>query len=377
MNEKLVVFPNDSLLDYYNKGEIKDRYFNPKNWFEQIDVISLFNTEIEAQKVQKLAGNASFRIHKMGKANLSNYKSFEEKVISLISEIQPSIIRSFNPRVQGWLATRASQKLDIPVVISLHTNYEQQTQLAKKQGSYFQFFKLKYSSNKLEKFCLQNSDAVICVYEFIVPYAKKMGASNIEVIYNKVNLEKFSTTIPKKFVSKKPTIISVGRLIEQKNRRYLVEAIKDLDVELLIIGDGPQLDEINQLVSSLNIGEKVKIIKKIPNEELAQYYVASDIFALPMNNLDGIPIPFLEAMACGLPVVSTKHSDSYSEITDNAVVFVDNKPEEFHRVFKEILSKPDYKKQLENKSLEITKMISGDIMEEKELQLYKKLLKIN
>ena len=377
MDKELVVFPNDSLLDYFNKGEIKDRYFNPKNWFEQIDVISLFDTEIEAQKVQKLAGSASFKIHKMGKANLSNYKSFEDKVISLISEIQPSIIRSFNPRVQGWLATKASKKLGIPVVVSLHTNYEQQTQLAKKQGNYFQFFKLKYSSNKLEKFCLQNSDAVICVYEFIVSYAKKMGASNIEVIYNNVNLEKFSTTIPKKFVSKKPTIISVGRLIEQKNRRYLVEAIKDLDAELLIIGDGPQLDEINQLVSSLNVGEKVKIIKKVPNEELGQYYAASDIFALPMDNLDGIPIPFLEAMACGLPVVSTKHSDSYSEITDNAVVFVDNKPEEFRRVFKEILSKPDYKKQLVNKSLEITKMISGDLMEEKELQLYKKLLKIN
>lgn len=377
MIRKLVVFPNDSLLDYFNKGEIKDRYFNPLNWFEEIHVISLFDKEIEAKKVKKLAGNAALQIHNFGRVNLLNYKLHEKEIISKISEIQPLVIRAFNPRVQGWLATRASQKLDIPVVISLHTNYEQQTQLAKKQGNYFQFFKLKYSSTKLEKFCLQNSDAVICVYEFIVPYAKKMGASNIEVIYNKVNLEKFSITIPKKFVSKKPTIISVGRLIEQKNRRYLVEAIKDLDAELLIIGDGPQLDEINQLVRSLNVGEKVKIIKKVPNEELAQYYVASDIFALPMDNLDGIPIPFLEAMACGLPVVSTKHSDSYSEITDNAVVFVDNKPEEFRRVFKEILSKPDYKKQLVNKSLEITKMISGDLMEEKELQLYKKLLKIN
>ena len=377
MNRKLVVLPNDPLLDYYNKGEIKSRYFNPQNWFEEIHVISLFDHEIEPEKVQKLAGNAVLKIYNFGKVNLSNYKSYEKKIIEKISEINPQIIRSFNPRIQGWLAVKASQKLDIPVVISLHTNYEQQKQFAKEQGNYFQFLKFKYSSSKLEKFSLQNSNSVICVYEFIVPYAKKMGASDIQVIYNKVDLEKFSTSIEKKKFFNKPTVISVGRLIKQKNRKYIIEAIKDLDIELLIIGDGPQFDETNQLIHSLDLEERVKIIKNVSNEELAPYYLAADIFALPMQDLDGIPIPFLEAMACGLPVVTTKHSDSYSEITDKAVVFVENKSIEFHNAFKEILSNPDYKKQLVTKSLEVAKMINGDIMEEKEIALYKKLLKNN
>ena len=377
MNRKLVVLPNDPLLDYYNKGEIKSRYFNPQNWFEEIHVISLFDHEIEPEKVQKLAGNAVLKIYNFGKVNLSNYKSYEKKIIEKISEINPQIIRSFNPRIQGWLAVKASQKLDIPVVISLHTNYEQQKQFAKEQGNYFQFLKFKYSSSKLEKFSLQNSNSVICVYEFIVPYAKKMGASDIQVIYNKVDLEKFSTSIEKKKFFNKPTVISVGRLIKQKNRKYIIEAIKDLDIELLIIGDGPQFDETNQLIHSLDLEERVKIIKNVSNEELAPYYLAADIFALPMQDLDGIPIPFLEAMACGLPVVTTKHSDSYSEITDKAVVFVENKSIEFHNAFKEILSNPDYKKQLVTKSLEVAKMINGDIMEEKDLELYKKLLKNN
>ena len=372
---KLCVFPNDPLNAYYEKGEIKERYFNPQNWFEEIHVISLFDNEVESEKIQKLAGNAILKIHNFGKVNLSNYKSYEKKIIEKISEINPQIMRAFNPRVQGWLATKASQKLSIPVVISLHTNYDQQTQLAKKQGSYFQFLKYKYASNQLEKFSLQNSNAIICVYEFIVQYAKKMGGSNIQVIYNKIDPEKFSTSIEKKVVFNKPTIISVGRLIKQNNRKYIIEAIRDLDIELLIIGDGPQFDEMNQLIQSLDLAKKVRIIKRIPNDELAQYYLAADIFALPKEELDGIAMPFLEAMACGLPVVTTKHSDSYSEITDKAAVFVENIPEEFYKAFKEILSNPDYKKQLVTKSLEVAELINGDIMEEKELQLYKKLMK--
>ena len=374
MIKKLVVFPNDSLLDYFNKGEIKKKYFNPQNWFDEIHVISLFEQEIESEKVQKLAGNAKLIIHSSGKANLSNYKSYEKKISNLIMDINPLLIRSFNPRVQGWLATKIGNKLRIPTVISLHTNYEQQTQLAKKQGSFVQFLKLKYSSNKLEKFSLQNCDYVICVYEFIVPYAKKMGASKINVIYNKVNLNKFSPSASKKIESNKPLIISVGRLIEQKNRKYLIKAFKDLDAELLIIGDGPQFDEFNQLIDSLNLKEKVKIIKKIPNDELPEYYVSADIFALPMENLDGVPIPFLEAMACGLPVITTKHSNLYSEITDDAIVFVENEPKNISEAINEILTKSDYRKELVTKSLDVANLIGGDQMEEKELKLYKDLI---
>ena len=183
MIKKLVVFPNDALLDYYNKGEIKERYFNPKNWFDEIHIISLFDKEIEEQKVQKLAGNAKLIIHNFGKVNLTNYKSYEGKILTKIREINPAIIRSFNPRIQGWLATKTGNKLDVPVIISLHTNYLQQTNLEKKQGNYFKFLKLKYLAKKLEKFSLKNSDGVICVYEFIVPYAKQMNAQKREQHY--------------------------------------------------------------------------------------------------------------------------------------------------------------------------------------------------
>ena len=374
---KLCVFPNDSILSYYNKGEIKEGYFNPLNFFDEIHVISLFDQEIQEDKIKKIAGNAILKIHKLGKVNLSNYKSFEQKIISLVSTINPSLIRAFNPRVQGWLAAKTSLKLHIPLVISLHTNYKQQIELAKNNQNFFRYLKLKYASMKLEKFSLENADAVICVYEFIVPYAKKMGVKNIHVIYNKVDTQKFSDKVKKKFFSDKPTILSVGRLIDQKNHRYLIESMKDLDAKLLIIGDGPNFKSLSGMSKKLGLTNKIEFVKKVPNEELPEYYVSCDLYAQPMENLGGIPIPVLEAMSCGLPIVMSKHSSDYSEIIDEAVVFVENNHSNFSNAFKQILTNPEYKEKLKTKSLSMSNKISGTKMEEKELTLYKTLIEKN
>jgi glycosyltransferase involved in cell wall biosynthesis len=372
---RLCVFPNDALLSYYNKGEIKTGYYNPKNIFDEVHVISLFDEEIEEQKVERMAGNARLKIHKLRKVNLSNYKSFEEKVTKLIRDIEPVVIRSYNPLVQGWLAIKAAKKLGIPLVISLHTNYEQQREFLKKEHKYFQFLKMVYTSQKIEKFVLQNADAVICVYEFIVPYAKKMKAKEIHVIYNKVDLQEFSPHVEKEFISNKSTILSVGRLIEQKDHRYLIESIKDIDAHLLLIGDGPNYESLLELSKSLGLSDRVQIIKRVPHEKLGRYYSSCDIYAQPMKFLGGIPMPVLEAMASGLPVVMSKHDKSYSEIIDEAIVFVENNSKSFKDAFEKILADSNYKENLRNRSLETIKKISGSIMEEKEYELYRKLIK--
>src|SRR6185312_14830136 len=372
---KICILPNDALLSYYNKGEIKNGYYNPKNMFDEVHVISLFDEEIGEEKVQIMAGNAKLKIHKIQKVNLSNYKSFEEKIIDLVREIRPDIIRSYNPLVQGWLATKASKRLGIPLVVSLHTNYEQQRDFLKKEGKYFQFLKMMYASQKIEKFVLQNADAVVCVYQFIFPYAKKMDAKNIHVIYNRVNLNEFTPDCKKEFISSKPTILSVGRLIEQKDHGYLIESIKDLDANLLLIGDGPNYESLLELAKSIGVSDRVQIIKRVAHEKLNGHYAACDIYAQPMKFLDGIPMPVLEAMASGLPVVMSRHDSSYSEIIDDAVVFVENDGKKFSDAFKKILSNSGYKEGLRRKSLETIKKISGEIMEQREYELYQNLIK--
>lgn len=372
---KLCVFPNDSLLSYFQKGEIKNGYFNPGNFFDEIHVISLFDDEVEENDVKQVAGNALLKIHRLGKANLKNYKKFESKVLKLISEINPVVIRAYNPLVQGWLALKIRKKLNIPLVISLHTNYEQQRKNVKNSRKYFKYFKLIYAAKKWEKKVLKSADAVICVYDFIVPYAKKMGARNISVIYNKVDLEKFSPQCTKKFELSKPMILSVGRLIDQKDHSIIIKSVIDLNVELLIVGDGPNYLKLINLIKKLKIQDRVKIIKKIPHEDLNRYYVSCSIYAQPMINLGGIPIPVLEAMASGLPIVMSKKEGN--EIIDDAVLFVENEPNKFKNAFKEILANNELKNSLIEKGLNIINEIHSGKMENQEIELYKKLIKEN
>ena len=78
MTLKLCIFPNDPIISYYNKGEIKPRYFNPKNFFDEIHIISFINNDIDESKVQFLVGDASLKIHSLGGLDTFNLKKKKE-----------------------------------------------------------------------------------------------------------------------------------------------------------------------------------------------------------------------------------------------------------------------------------------------------------
>ena len=91
---KLCIFPNDPIIAYFEKGEIKERYFNPNNIFDEIHVISFIEKDVEESKVQKIAGDAKLVIHSMGKINLKNRKKHLPKILELVDKINPDIIRA-------------------------------------------------------------------------------------------------------------------------------------------------------------------------------------------------------------------------------------------------------------------------------------------
>jgi len=375
---KLCVFPNDPLSAYYKKGELKPRYFNPKDMFDEIHVISLFDSDESEENVKELAGNATLKIHVIGKTSLLNVKAKKGRIINLLKEIKPDIIRSYNPLLQGWLATKAGKEIGIPVVISLMGDYDRDLRFfAKKNRDIKTYLKLVFTKRTLESFSIKNADEIVIIYNFIRDYAMRMGAKNINLIYNRIDLSQFSPDVEPAFKESKPVVLCVGRLMKEKNQEYLVKAVKELDVILLLIGDGPQYDDLVKLTIEFGIQDKVRFEKSIPHKEIHKYYAAADVFALPIK-YGGFAIPVLEAAASGIPVILPKHeSDSNQELIRDFAMIVNNDPDSFRDAISKVLSDTKLRNKMIQAGLDMVKKINSDIMEEKEKELYLKLLKKN
>ena len=378
MVRKLVVLPNDPLSAYLVKGEIKSRYFNPKNLFDEIHVISLFDSDAKEDEVKEVAGTASLKIHTVGKTTLLNIKSKRKLVIDLIKKIQPDVIRSYNPLLQGWIASQAGKELKIPVVISLMGDYDRDLRyFAKKNKNIKSYLKLLYTKNFLESFAIKNASAIIIIYDFIRKYAEKMGAKNISLIYNRIDLSQFSPNVEPAFRESKPVVICVGRLMKEKNQECLIKAVKDLDVILLLIGDGPQYNELVNIANELGIKDKIRFERAIPHKEIHKYYASSDIFALPIK-YGGFAIPVLEAAASGLPIILPKQEfDPNPDLIKDFAMLVDNDPSSFRDAISKIMTDKNTRDKMIQNGLQVIKTISSEIMEEKEKELYLSLFQKN
>ncbi len=112
-----------------------------------------------------------------------------------------------------------------------------------------------------------------------------------------------------------PLLLAVGRLIYYKGFEFLLDAMRDVDAHLLLIGDGPLRETLERNARALRVRKRISFLGEIQNEALPPYYQAADVFILPsVARSEAFGIVQLEAMACGVPVVNT--------LLDSGVPFV-------------------------------------------------------
>ncbi len=103
----------------------------------------------------------------------------------------------------------------------------------------------------------------------------------------------------------RPTLISVGHLIERKGHHLAIEALRDLpEWELIVVGEGPERLRLAGLIGTLGLGERVRLLGARPHAELPALYGAADALVLASSR-EGWANVLLESMACGTPVVAT------------------------------------------------------------------------
>ena len=371
---KICIFPNDPIKAYFEKGEIKNRYYNPNNLFDEVHFISLTEHDIEENKVQKLVGNANMKIHSVGKISLMNRNKEIKKIFEIIKEIKPDALRAYNPLLEGWLAAKCAEKFNIPLFISLHTQYDHNRQLAKK-NNFKKYLAMKYTEKFIEPFVLQTANKITIIYKIIQPYVINHSSKNPEILHNKVDCNRFANGIPIDTISQ-PLILSVGNLISVKNHQLLIKAMKGIDGKLLIIGNGELYSKLNELIIEYGVQNKVSIKKSVPHEKIQNYYKSAKIFALAYNTeVESLPMPVMEAMATGLPVVIPFPKEGYSEGLEETAIFSKNNVLAFTNNIKKLLESKDLMEKYSKKSLEKAKEFDIDEIEHKESEIYLKLIR--
>jgi glycosyltransferase involved in cell wall biosynthesis len=108
----------------------------------------------------------------------------------------------------------------------------------------------------------------------------------------------------------RPVVLAAGRLVAYKGFDLLIEASRDLDAVIVIVGGGPEERRLRAMA-----GANVRLAGRMSDEELVAHYHAADIFCLPSRTrAEAFGMVLLEAMACGKPLVTTNLPSGVSEI---------------------------------------------------------------
>jgi len=127
-------------------------------------------------------------------------------------------------------------------------------------------------------------------------------------------------------------IVTIGRSVEKKGVEYAIRAIAKLkkeisDIEYLIVGDGPLQESFKRMIQTLEAGETIKLLGWKREDEVAEILRTSHVVLAPSvtgadGDQEGIPNVLKEAMAMGLPVVSTRHAGIPELIEDGVSGFL-------------------------------------------------------
>ena len=203
----------------------------------------------------------------------------------------------------------------------------------------------------------QKADYFQAISSFLSNWAIGNGIKTGEIIPNGVDLEIFKSKERIKNENEK-IILTVSRLVKKNGINDLIEAGEYLDFpfKILIIGVGSDEEKLKELVKNKGLEDKVMFKGQVEYDELPKYYAIADVFVRPSLS-EGLGNVFLEAMACGLPVIGTEVGGIPDFLIDRQTgLFCQvNNPKDIADRIKEILENDDLRKTLAKNGLELVK----------------------
>ena len=222
---------------------------------------------------------------------------------------------------------------------------------------------------KVESWVAKKADKIIVPSEYLKKIVGTWGAENnkIIVVYNAFKNESISAA-GSVSAAGKSYIVSAGRLVPWKGFDVLIDAIGELpeEIKLKIIGSGPERKKLELKIKNLGLENKIDLIGQLPHRELLQCFAGAEIFVLN-TAYEGLSHVILEAMACGVPVITTNIGGNPEIIKNghNGILVEYNNKDQFKKAISELHNNLDLRKLfIENSYKELEKFSKEKMLKE-------------
>lgn len=224
----------------------------------------------------------------------------------ILSKEDYDILHSHSPPpLMSFFGVRSSKKKEVPFVLTYHCDLEIPHTFGPLIVNIYQ--------RTFGTYTVSKSDNIITTTTSYGATSKAVWHQDADIIPNAVDEERFhpsndGSKIRKKLGLEDEKLITyVGRIVYHKGLEYFVRAanfLKDENVQFLLVGTGEFRSELEDIIKRERLEDKVMFAGRVPNEDLPNYYAATDIFVLPsVSRLEAFGIVALEAMASSVPVI--------------------------------------------------------------------------
>jgi 1,2-diacylglycerol 3-alpha-glucosyltransferase len=313
---------------------------------------------------------------------------FNANIIRMIKKLNLDVVHTHTEFSVGLLGKHIAKTLDLPLVHTYHTMYEDYTHY---------IYRLKYGQRVVKKMvtksCKIYAKKISCI---IAPTDKtrlslrSYGIKNdIQIVPTGIDIHKFeelnqedsriiALRAQHQLGEKDYVMLSLGRISKEKNIDFLIREIPELtrkrpEIKLLIVGDGPYLNYLKNLVEDLGVKDHVIFTGRVPYDLTNVYYSLADLFVnASFTETQGLTI--IEAMASNLPVVVYDDTNVENIVMEGIS----------GRLFKskevlvsQILAAIDYKEkteQMQIKGREIVNQLSKERYAENAEKIYNQLI---
>ena len=303
-----------------------------------------------------------------------------KKVLKELKKFNPDLVHVHTPFGVGWLGLRYGNRLKVPVIGTYHTlipEFLMYLPLPFLKGTSF----AKKAAWRYTNLFYNKCDVITTPSKVMKKELEKNGSNKITVLPNAIDFELFNKYKKKKYETRKPKLLYFGRIGFEKNIEVIIFALKHLlwkrhNLTLTIMGSGPALKYLKQIVKEEKLKNYVTFQKPLGEKELAKHISKHDVFATA-STIETQGLTIAESMAAGIPCVGTDFLAIPNSIHDNENGFLFT-PYDFleaARKIEALLKSVPLRKRFGKKGINFSRQFSLDNIVTETEELYAKTLK--